>query len=679
MFERVEMIDKIRDMFFVTCKRTRTIKGVKFNANWYSFILLPVIGFLATVWVLYRVVTKPSRLSYPCVKAALPISSSFLIVVGGMLTSMFSAKQIKTLLSNKKVNYPLVSLFVVVFFVGIFMYVSGSSKPSYADYATSKVTANEPMGTPQGINPGRVVWVHDADATNENCTNTFNGDGVGNDLDDGWFLNKNNDQDAIDEMLSNALQTLTGASTDQEAWELLFKYNNAARGKGDVGYQTGEKIFIKINATGTWGFGEFWGNISSNFQPMENSYYALSETSPQLIMALLRQLVNVVGVAQEDIAIGDPMKHVYKHSYDLWTSEFPNIVVTDYDHATHGRTKVVVSNEDTLYYSDRGTILDAPFDRYYTVFHNCEYMFNIPELKGHKRAGCTMFAKNHFGSHTRSSAEHLHKGLVNPDETAGTGDERNSYGLYRVQVDLMSWEKFREKYVVYLMGALWAAGDELGRPDKWQMAPFNNDYMSSIFLSQDPVAIECVGYDFLHTEFTADKHPGKTFVQQEGVDDYLRQAASSENWPEGFMYDPENDGTPIPSLGVYEHWNNADEKAYSGNLGTGNGIELIPVDITTGVASEEPAVAQDYALQAYPNPFNPAVNIQYTLAKPGNVSISVYNVRGEQVIKMGEKYQQAGAHTENISFSQYQLASGNYMIRLQSADQSLVRMVSYVR
>ena len=41
------------------------------------------------------------------------------------------------------------------------------------------------------------------------------------------------------------------------------------------------------------------------------------------------------------------------------------------------------------------------------------------------------------------------------------------------------------------------------------------------------------------------------------------------------VYDPEQDGIPLASLGVHEHWNNAIDKLYSRNLGTGEGIELI--------------------------------------------------------------------------------------------------------
>ena len=62
-----------------------------------------------------------------------------------------------------------------------------------------------------------------------------------------------------------------------------------------------------------------------------------------------------------------------------------------------------------------------------------------------------------------------------------------------------------------------------------------------------------------------------------GVDDYMHQAADPANWPAGIIYDPDNSGKPMTSLGVHEHWNNAESKQYSRNLGTGNGIELVSI------------------------------------------------------------------------------------------------------
>jgi len=576
------MIEKIKQMLFKTCPQTGKIRGVKFKNKWYYYFGFPVLGLAATLWILIRVIPKPSRLRYPCMKVAIPISSSFFVFLGGIITSMLSFHKIKNLLKNKKVSVPIISIFILLGFSGIIMTVSGLSVPGIAKYKTVQQPPNQPMGEAQGIFPGRVVWVHDPEATNQSCIPDKYGDG--------WYLNKHNDQEVIDEMLNKALLELSGTTEIKSAWDTLFKFHNQQRGKAAVNYQAGEKIFIKINLTSAWGMGEFWGNINDDFSIANNDWYGISETSPQLILSLLRQLVNVVGVAEDDIYVGDPMKHIYKYRYDLWYDEFPDVHYLDYDKNSSGREKVEVCDSAVIDYSDRGSIIAENTDSFYQIFKDCEYMLNVPTLKGHKRAGVTMFAKNHFGSHTRSSANHLHPGLVNPDEEKGTGDERYGYGKYRVLTDIMGSELLREKNLFYLMDALWAAGMEITQPTKWKTKPFNNDWCSSLFISQDQVAIESVGYDFLRNEYTEENHPDETYVQMEGTDDYLEQAADSANWPEGIIYDPENDGTPIPSLGVHEHWNNAEDKLYTRNLGTGDGIELVKV-LTTGRTQNDTVIA----------------------------------------------------------------------------------------
>jgi hypothetical protein len=114
------------------------------------------------------------------------------------------------------------------------------------------------------------------------------------------------------------------------------------------------------------------------------------------------------------------------------------------------------------------------------------------------------------------------------------------------------------------------------------MSPFNNDWTSSVFASQDGVAIDSVALDFLRCEpvitWVADSNNYST------ADDYLHEAALANDPCSGTVYNPDGTGR-LTSLGIHEHWNNSSEKKYSRNLGTGCGIELIiapPAELTLG-------------------------------------------------------------------------------------------------
>ena len=99
------------------------------------------------------------------------------------------------------------------------------------------------------------------------------------------------------------------------------------------------------------------------------------------------------------------------------------------------------------------------------------------------------------------------------------------------------------------------------------MYPFNDDWMNSLFFSQDGVAIDSVMYDFLYSEGTG---PG------EGAQNYLHQAAD----PPVGVYDPEGDGIFLSeSLGVHEHWDETVD-IFSSDRYVGpdqNGIDFIAI------------------------------------------------------------------------------------------------------
>ncbi len=253
---------------------------------------------------------------------------------------------------------------------------------------------------------------------------------------------------------------------------------------------------------------------------------------------------------------------------------------------------------------------------------------------------------------------------MDPNESGNIRSLNGSYyGLYRVQVDLMGHELLCGKELVYLLDGLWAGSEAIDPPTKWESAPFNSDWTSSVFASQDPVAIESVAFDFLRTEYTAANHPGLDYPQMNGVDDYLHQAADAANWPVGITYDPENDGTPLGSLGVHEHWNNAVNKQYSRNLGMNKGIELIQIP---GTVVSEPVIhlKPDLSFTAYPNPFRDMLALSFQLDKPAEINLAVYNIEGKMVKSLKNELLQAGNHQVHWSSASGDLPPGTYFLRL---------------
>ena len=623
--------------------------------------LFIMAGVISTLWFLIRVIPKPSRATYPCMRAAAPIMSSFFVYLLGISTAALLWGRSRKLLLNAR-YFTAGAVLLAGLIAGIVSFAD-DSPPVYAN-STLLLPPNQPIGLPRGIFPGRVVWIWDSSATNERCTNVFG---------DGWFQSNNTNMTVVNAMVSDAVRELTGMTTNAGSWDVLFRYFNQAHGKGNVGYTDGEKIFIKTNqvsaSSGTYD--------PATFAIENQSRYGMAETSPQVVLAVLRQLVNECGVRQENIAVGDPMKHMYKHVFDMWHNEFPNILYLDSD-ARLGRTAPISTSRPVIFYSDRGTVLrdggttgSAVVSDYLpTVMTEATYLIVIPAMKAHSRAGVSLCGKIHFGSNLVGSATHLHGGLIAPNNIVTSPDPlRRGYGSYRTQVDLMGHKDLGGKTVLFVVDGLWAGSESNDPPRKFSMAPFNNDWTSSVFVSQDQVALESVCFDFLKAEFTS-SNPYGSYPQIEGADDHILQAADSTYWPKNIRYDPENDGTVIGSLGVCEHWNNPTDKQYTRNLKTGNGIELVFLNRTlTAVNTAVASIPQSFTLsQNYPNPFNPTTNFEWQITSRELVTLKVYDVVGREVATLVNEVRPAGAYT--VRWDASSLSSGAYLYRLTAGDRT---------
>jgi len=626
-------------------------------------------GIGSTIWFLIRVIPKPSRAGYPCMRAAAPIMSSFIIYVMGLGGSTLLFK--RAFNRFKQANYVASFLSLIAFVLVLLVFNFNDSTKSLADvytgYAELPDGPNNPMGVGQGIFPGRVVWQWNKAATNENCANTS--------LSNSFVTASNNNQDTINRMSNNAIKKLTGKSSVKAGWNALFESFNAKKLGTSSGYITGQTIFIKIN-NGQAG----WNSNQSTLA--ENGTLPISETTPATMVALLAQLVDSCQIPQENIYVGEPMTHIFKHMFDQLYAKYPRVKYLDKDAkyaASLKRTTISGWIPNAIIYSDGGAVMpNGITDAICSEMYNADYMINVAALKAHARNGVTLNAKLHFGSHGDHGGNDwgsfdLHDGLIATvnNDVLDRG-VRGEYGMYRILTDIMGNEKLGLNTVLFIVDGLWGGTEATEKGVKWKSAPFNNDWPNSLFFSQDEVAIESVCIDFLRAEAKVNT-AFKNRPLFPAVDDYLHQAASKANWAYGITYDPEGDGTEMPaSLGVHEHWNNATDKQYSKNLGTGNGIELMSNIVST---TSSKSLASNNLIKCYPNPFAQSVRIESGNGQP--LVICIYNSSGQLVFKsaMNGSYLWNGTSKGGSA-----LPEGLYMIKLyDQKDGSLVSSEKVIR
>jgi hypothetical protein len=137
-------------------------------------ILFFLMGIISTAWFLIRVIPKPSRATYPCMRVAAPLMSGlivYLLSLGGAVVAFRKARH-----NLYKARYFAAFLCAIVAIAALTVSLTHGTLDLSA--ASAQATGpddgpNQPMGVAQGANPGRVVWVWNPDATNENCVSNF--------------------------------------------------------------------------------------------------------------------------------------------------------------------------------------------------------------------------------------------------------------------------------------------------------------------------------------------------------------------------------------------------------------------------------------------------------------------------------------------------------------------------
>ena len=478
----------------------------KLNFFWEKFhkniIWFHIVGIVAIIWFLLRVVPKPDRIRYPCQQMAIISATGYIAFWVVLWSAMFHGVALWMRRAKTKSGK-----FTPLLLVGLVISFSLSSMV-FAENTTLKKSmptpwdpiASDPIGTPVGLNPGRVVWVWNPNATTKNFIGY-------------WWLEEHNDQDVLNEMISDGIQSLAGETTDIASWDALFTYFNVDHGYGEIGYQPGEKIAIKVNLNNCYG----------SYTTEDNN----RDASPYVTKALLGQLVDVVGVNQEDIYVYDASRKIPNWFYDRVSNDFPDVHYVDQNGGASGREKVISSSEKIYFADDVGVVRTLP-----TVVTDAKYLINIPILKRHPIDwGVTLSGKNLFGTWIEDVAavHSYHRAAFTSGNPAP-------------QTDLLAHEHIGGKTLLYLGDGTFPTKIDHSTIGKYKMKPFNRDWTNSLFFSQDPVALDSVMYDFIYTEGC---NPA------EGSQNYLHQSAE----PLLDTYDPEGDGVYLSeSLGVHEHW-----------------------------------------------------------------------------------------------------------------------------
>ena len=86
---------------------------------------------------------------------------------------------------------------------------------------------------------------------------------------------------------------------------------------------------------------------------------------------------------------------------------------------------------------------------------------------------------------------------------------------------------------------------------------------------------------------------------------------------------------------------------------------------------------RELGLTAFPNPFNSATTLAFTLPQAGDATLTVYDVNGREVLRRELGCLTAGAHTTRFD-GQY-LASGLYFARLDAGRASRTAKLLLVR
>jgi hypothetical protein len=324
----------------------------------------------------------------------------------------------------------------------------------------------------------RVVAVHDSRVT------TWNGSSL-------WFGSDTYvNQAIVDNMVKKGVMSLTGQSSELDAWTSLLPSVSGTT-----------KIGIKINSN------------NGELGPTNNDI----DWTPQVVNAMIKGL-RTRGFSESNIHVMDPSRGRSAQYCGLVLSQFPNVKMFGDGWQDPPFLSTTYSSSDSSLTVPHPC--GAPSSKYPDQFLDLSYQIQMPIMKVHG-FGVTLTYKNLLGHKEQGTILGLHDYMMLADNNP--------------LVDLYANTHIKDRTKLIIGDGIYghSVRNYGGLPSpRW--AVLGNDWPKRLFFGTDPVATDCVMYDFLNWE------------NPRAADDenYIICAANANQ-------------------GTRDHWNNSTEKKYS--------------------------------------------------------------------------------------------------------------------
>ncbi len=472
------------------------------------------IGLASLCWLIFKTGSKPSRIQYPCQQAAAANVSVFLLPLLFIYFQIF-----QHFFSTAKKRNALLLLTAVT--VGTWLiwqgtqYLKSNQQELRAEQRVQAGALGIPLGTYSAAgkplfaviphaeklpSPHRVVSIHDSNATSWDFSCMSSGV-CANYYGDNRYVN----QQVINKMVATGVMRLTSTNSAPAAWKVLLP-----------DYQQGEKIAIKENFNDS-----IMGGGISGYG--DNDAYV--DALPQILNAVIAGLKSI-GVVEDDIWVFDASRYitdrfrdgVYYSGIHYFDRSGNGQDVKEAGFSSSPPDDALINFSDSSY-GESHQITD--------VLVQATYLINIPILKRHGGAGITLCLKNHLGTiNGFTSGSHS---MHNYFYLSGSSYESDKNPI----VEINNNPHIKNKTILNIGDGLYGTYPSNNSwPKQW--SSFTDDSPNLLFFSVDPVAVDSVMTDFI-------KRNGVSFPDSSY--DILQVAAQT-------------------GMGVYESWNNDDNRKY---------------------------------------------------------------------------------------------------------------------